>query len=172
MNNNYIWHYTDEEYMKLANEQLESFYSHFNYKDYITPYNESRELIGRIIEEFQYLESCIKSLLKVAVENNIYTGKMHFNFDHFIQATKAIRELTNVLIDENISKELIKLIKFRNYIIHSHYISEDSKSAEKMFPYFLFSIFEAIDYISNVTNRIIGGATHIPNIFELTIKKR
>jgi len=171
MNNKYTWHYTDEEYMQLANEQLEVFYYHFNYKDYITPYNESRELIGRIIEEFQYLESCIKHLLEVAVENGIYSGKKYFNFDHFIQATKVIRELTNILIEDNISKELIKLIKFRNYIIHSHYISDNKEDAEKMFPHFLFSVFEAIDYISNVTNRIIGGATHIPNVFELSIKK-
>ena len=31
-------------------------------------------------------------------------------------------------------------------------------------------IYEAVDYISNVTNRIIGGATHIPNIFEVNQK--
>ena len=33
-------------------------------------------------------------------------------------------------------------------------------------------IYEADDYISNVTNRIIGGATHIPNIFEVKAKKQ
>ena len=41
---------------------------------------------------------------------------------------------------------------------------------EEKFPDFLFMIFEANDYISNVINRIIGGTTHIPNIFEVKPK--
>ena len=66
---------------------------------------------------------------------------------------------------------MIILIKFRNYIIHEHYLNDNAKQIEKKFPNFLFMIYEADDYISNVTNRIIGGATHIPNIFEVKAKK-
>ncbi len=58
-------------------------------------------------------------------------------------------------------------MKFRNYIIHSYYLDDNNSKMEKEFPNFLFMIYEAVDYISNVTNRIIGGATHIPNVFEV-----
>ncbi len=58
-------------------------------------------------------------------------------------------------------------MKFRNYIIHAFYLNDNQSKIEKKLPNFLFMIFEANDYISNVTNRIIGGATHIPNIFEV-----
>lgn len=167
MDKKYIWHYNDEEYLAFSKKYLKEFETSFNYKTYITPYNEARELIGRIIEEFQYLESCIKHLLYEAVRNGIYTGKTKFNFDNYISATKIIRSLKNILIEEKIEKQLITLIKFRNYIVHQHYLSDNAMKAEKEFPKFLFLIFEAIDYISNVTNRIIGGATHIPNIFEV-----
>ena len=43
---------------------------------------------------------------------------------------------------------------------------------EEKFPNFLFMIFEANDYIANVTNRIIGGATHIPNVFEINVENK
>ncbi len=165
MNNNYIWHYTDEEYMKLVNEQLKSFYSHFNYKDYITPYNESRELVGRIIEEFQPLEHSIKSLLQIALEKKLYTRK-NFNFDNYIQASKIINELSESLIDKKTAKLLIEIIKFRNYIIHEHFISTDREKAEKAFPHFLFLVFEAEDYINNMINRISGKNESIRNIFD------
>lgn len=58
-------------------------------------------------------------------------------------------------------------MKFRNYIIHAYYLNDNQFKMEKELPNFLFMIFEANDYISNITNRIIGGATHIPNVFEV-----
>lgn len=166
MDSKYIWHYKDIEYLTFSKKYLKEFETTFNYKVYITPYNEARELIGRIIEEFQYLEKGIKHLIYEAVKNGIYTGKTTFNFDNYISAAQIIKSLKNILIEEKIEKQLITLIKFRNYIVHQHYLSNNAIEAEKEFPKFLFLVFEAIDYISNVTNRITGGATHIPNIFE------
>jgi len=171
MNDKYKWHYNDKEFLEFAQNHVKEFQESFNYKSYITPHDDMRELLGRIIEEFQYLESCIKHLIEIAIENKIYNGKNNLNFDNYVPATRIINELKNCLIDEKIAKELIVLIKFRNYIIHEHYLNDNSKEIEKKFPHFLFMIFEANDYISNVTNRIIGGATHIPNIFEVKVKK-
>lgn len=171
MENKYKWHYNDREFLEFAQNHVKEFQEGFNYKSYITPHDDMRELLGRIIEEFQYLESCIKHLIAVAIENKIYSGKSNLNFDNYVPATRIINELTNCLIDKNIAKELIILIKFRNYIIHEHYLNDNAKQIEKKFPSFLFMIYEANDYISNVTNRIIGGATHIPNIFEVKVKK-
>ncbi len=170
MDNKYCWHYNDEEFLSFAEKYVKDLKVSFNYKDYITPHSEMRELLGRIIEEFQYLESCMKYLIECAVDNKLYTGKTKFNFDNYISATKIINELKNILIEESIAKQLISLIKFRNYIIHSHYLSDNQQEIEKKFPYFLFMIYEANDYISNVTNRIIGGSTHIPNVFEVSPK--
>ena len=110
-------------------------------------------------------------MLERAVEYKLYNESVKFNFDNYNSATKIVKNLTNCLIEEEISKKLINLIKFRNYIIHAHYLQDNQKENEKKFPYFLFLIFEANDYISNVTNRIIGGATHIPNIFEVNPNK-
>lgn len=167
MKEKYRWHYNDKDFMDFANDYVMNAQTSFNYRDYITPHNETRELIGRIIEELQYLESCIKHLIQCAVDNNLYNGKITFNFDNYIPATKIINSLKNILIDEKIAKQLIALMKFRNYIIHAFYLNDNQSKIEKKLPNFLFMIFEANDYISNVTNRIIGGATHIPNIFEV-----
>lgn len=171
MDNKYCWHYNEKEFLSFAEEYVKNTQIAFNYKDYITPHNEMRELLGRIIEEFQYLEACIKHLIEIAVEEKIYKGKTKFNFDNYISASRIINELKNVLIEESFAKQLISLIKFRNYIIHAHYLNDNQEKIEKKFPDFLFMIYEANDYISNVTNRIIGGATHIPNVFEVKIKK-
>ncbi len=170
MDEKYIWHFNDEEYMQWAEAQIIAFEAEFDYKDYITPHDDARELIGRILEEFQLLESCIKSLLKCAVETGIYVGKATFNFDKFIQATRIINELKGILFEEKSAEDLIELIRFRNYIVHFHYVSDDQKKAEKLFPHFLFMIINAVDYVSNVMNRIIGGCTHLPNVFELKTK--
>ena len=129
-----------------------------------------RELVGKIIEEFQYLESCINNLIECAIENDLYKGNMKFNFDNYNSATKIIKALKGVLIENKIARKLLSLIRFRNYIIHFHYLSENKQKMEEKFPDFLFMIFEANDYISNVTNRIIGGTTHIPNIFKVKPK--
>ena len=170
MEDKYIWHYNDKEYMEFAKKNVKMFMENFNYKSYITPYNETRELVGRIIEEFQSLECCIANLLYYAIEFGIYKGKVKFDFDNYISATKIIKNLQGVLIEDKIAKQLINLVKIRNYIVHKHFVSENKKQAEKEFPNFLFMIYETVDYISNVTNRIIGGATHIPNIFEINPK--
>lgn len=167
MEEKYRWHYNDEEFLKYARESVNNAMLEFDYKTFITPHNETRELIGRIIEEFQYLEACIKHLIQCAVENNIYNAKTVFNFDNYIPASKIINSLKDILIDEKIAKQLLSLMKFRNYIIHSYYLDDNNSKMEKEFPNFLFMIYEAVDYISNVTNRIIGGATHIPNVFEV-----
>lgn len=90
MNEKYRWHYNDEEFLEFAQEYVNNSITSFNYKDYITPHNEARELIGRIIEEFQYLESCIKYLIECAVENNLYNGKTKFDFDNYIPAQKLL----------------------------------------------------------------------------------
>ena len=172
MEDKFIWHYNDKEYMEFAKEYVTKFMENFNYKSYITPYNETRELVGRIIEEFQSLEGCITDLLYYAIEYGIYKGKGNFNFDNYISATKIIKSLKGILIEDKIAKQLITLVKIRNYIVHKHFVSENQAKAEKEFPNFLFMIYEAVDYISNVTNRIIGGATHIPNIFEVNLKKK
>ena len=171
MDKKYMWHYNNKEYLEFAEKYIKDFENNFNYKSYITPHDEMRELIGRIIEEFQYLEACIQYLLERAVEYKLYNESVKFNFDNYNSATKIVKNLTNCLIEEEISKKLINLIKFRNYNIHAHYLQDNQKENEKKFPYFLFLIFEANDYISNVTNRIIGGATHIPNIFEVNPNK-
>ncbi len=166
MERKFTWHFNDEEYMKFAEDNLKAFTENFNYKSYITPHNEMRELLGRIVEEFQYLESLINKLLYLAIEKNIYSGKTKFNFDNYNSASKIINNLRNILIENKIADELIALIKFRNYIVHQHYIDKNRVKNETKFPNYLFLIYEANDYISNVINRIIGGATHIPNIFE------
>ncbi len=166
MNEKYIWHFNDE-YIEWSSEYLENFKSTFDYKNYILPHSDMRELLGRIIEEFQYLEHNINHLLIIAVENNIYQGNTNFNFDNFIPSSKIINNLKGVLIEEHIAEDLIKIMKFRNYLIHEYYVKEDKSDTNEKMPLFLFMIFESIDYISNVTNRIIGGATHIPNIFEV-----
>ena len=171
MEEKYCWHFNDEEFLNLARDCVNSAQTNFNYKSYITPHNETRELIGRIIEEYQYLEAGIKYLIQCAVEYKLYTGKMNLNFDNYISATKIINSLKGILIDEKIAKQLTALMKFRNYVIHAFYLTDNTSKIEKELPNFLFMIFEAIDYISNVTNRIIGGATHIPNIFEVKTTK-
>ena len=170
MDNKYKWHFNDKDFLEFAENNVAEFKSSFNYKSYITPHSEMRELIGKIIEEFQYLESCINYLIECAIKNDLYKGNMKFNFDNYNSATKIIKALKGVLIEDKIARELLSLIRFRNYIIHSHYLNENKQKMEEKFPDFLFMIFEANDYISNVTNRIIGGATHIPNIFEVKPK--
>lgn len=57
----------------------------------------------------------------------------------------------------------------RNYLVHYYFLDErkKQKELEKQLPITLFMIFEADDYIENVTNRIIGGRTQMPNIFEV-----
>ncbi len=170
MDNKYKWHFNDKDYLEFAENDVTESKNNFNYRSYITPHSEMRELIGRIIEEFQYLESCINYLIKCAIENDLYKGKVSFNFDSYTSATKIIKALKGVLIEDKIAKELLSLINFRNYIIHSHYSNENKLEMEEKFPDFLFMIIEANDYISNVINRIIGGATHIPNVFEVNPK--
>ena len=167
MTNEYLWHYTDNEYIDFAKQYIQELEQDFDYKEFINPYNEERELIGAIIEEFQYLESNLKHLLYCAVEHNIYKGNSSFDFDKYISATTIVIELKNILLDPKIAGELKTLIKFRNYIVHSHYTNDNREEKLEYFPIYLFKIYEANDYISNVVNRIIGGATHIPNIFEI-----
>ncbi len=169
--NKYCLYYNDKEFFTFAEGYVKNSKISFNYKDYINPHSEMRELLGRIIEEFQYLESCMKHLIEIAAEEKIYKGKTKFNFDNYISASKVINALKNVLIEESIANKLISLIKFRNYIIHSHYLNYNRAKIEKKFPDFLFMIYEANDYISNVTNRIIGGTTHIQNVFDANVKK-
>ncbi len=171
MNKKHIWHFNDEEYFNFAEERVKNSIVNFNYKSYITPHSDMRELLGKVIEEFQYLESCIKTLITIAIENKLYNGNVKFNFDNYIPATKIINSLKNNLIEEYIANQLIYLMKFRNYVIHEHYLNDNQSKIEKQFPDFLFLIYEANDYISNVTNRIIGGATHIPNVFEIKAMK-
>lgn len=167
MTNEYFWHYNDDEYMAFAKQYIKELKEDFDYREFINPYNEERELIGAIIEEFQLLEQSMKYLLYCAVENNIYKGSCTFDFDKYISATTIVVELKDVLIDPKIAGELKTLIKFRNYIVHSHYTDEKRDEKLQYFPIYLFKIYEANEYISNVVNRIIGGATHIPNIFEV-----
>lgn len=106
MNNKYCWHYNDDEFLTFAENYVNDMKSNFNYKNYITPHNEMRELLGRIIEEFQYLEACIKNLIEIAVANDIYKVKTKFNFDNYIVASKIVNELKNVLISDSIAKQL------------------------------------------------------------------
>ena len=169
MDDRYKWHYNDKNFLEFAERNVIEFKNSFDYKNYITPHDEMRELVGKIIEDFQYLEACINSLIKCAIESGLYSGSIKFNFDHYNSATKTIKALKGILIEDRIAKELLSLIEFRNYIIHSHYLNDNRQNIEKEFPNFLFMIYEATDYISNVTNRIKGGATHIPNIFEVKI---
>ncbi len=79
MEEKYRWHYNDEEFLKYARESVNNAMLEFDYKTFITPHNETRELIGRIIEEFQYLEACIKHLIQCAVENNIYIMQKQYS---------------------------------------------------------------------------------------------
>ena len=166
MINEFLWHYNDDEYITFAKQYIKELKQEFNYRDFITPYSEERELVGAIIEEFQYLESNLKHLLFCATEHNIYSGDASFDFDKYISATTIVIELKDILIEAEIADELKSLIKFRNYIIHSHYTNVKRKEKLEYFPIFLFKIYGANEYISNVINRIIGGATHTPNIFE------
>ena len=167
MINEYLWQYNDDEYITFAKQYIKELKQEFDYKEFINPYSEERELVGAIIEEFQSLESNMKHLLFCAVEHNIYSGGSSFDFDKYISATTIVIELKDILIEPKIADELKSLIKFRNYIVHSHYINDKREEKLKYFPIFLFKIYEANDYISNLVNRIIGGATHIPNIFEI-----
>lgn len=167
MEEKYIWHFNDDEYMLFAKQYIAELKEGFDYKNFITPYNEEREMIGRIIEEFQYLESNMKHLLQCAIRYRIYKGETYFDFSKYISATTIVSELKDTLIEPHIAEELISLIKFRNYIVHTHYVNDNREKKANYFPAFLFKIYEANDYISNVVNRIIGGATHIPNIFEV-----
>lgn len=63
MDNKYKWHFNDKDLLEFVENNLTEFKNSFNYKSYITPHSEMRELVGRIIEEFQYLESCINYLI-------------------------------------------------------------------------------------------------------------
>ena len=65
---------------------------------------------------------------------------MKFNFDNYNSATKIIKALKGVLIEDKIARELLSLIRFRNYIIHSHYLNENKQKMEENFPDFLFMI--------------------------------
>ena len=105
-------------------------------------------------------------MIEIAVEKGIYKGKTKFNFDNYISASKIINELKNILISDKIAKQLLELIKFRNYLVHAHYLNDNKEKIESKFPDFLFMIYEANDYISNVTNRIIGGQ----HIFQIYLK--
>ncbi|MDE7406046.1 MAG: hypothetical protein K2M89_04165, partial [Clostridiales bacterium] len=108
MEDKYCWHYNDEDFISFAEEYVENLKNSFNYKSYITPHDEMRELLGRVIEEFQYLEASIKSLIEIAVEKGIYKGKIKFNFDNYIAVSKIINQLKNVLISEPIAKQLLE----------------------------------------------------------------
>lgn len=121
MDNKYKWYFNNNDYLEFAENNVTEFKSSFNYKSYITPHSEMRELIGEIIEEFQYLESCINYLIECAIENDLYKGNIKFNFDNYNSATKIIKALNGVLIEDKIARKLLSLIRFRNYIIHSHY---------------------------------------------------
>lgn len=158
--------YNEQDFLEFAEKYAQNSKLNFNYKSYIMPHSEMRELLGRIIEEFQYLELRIKELIKIAVEKNLYTGKTKFNFDNYISARTIINALKNDLIEENIAEQLKALIKFRNYTIHGLYLNSNREKIENSFPNFLFMIFEANDYITNVITRITEGTMHIPNVFE------
>ena len=161
MNSKKIWQFTEEETIRLTNK-MQSF--HFDYKNYIIPYNESRDLIGRIVEEFQSLESFINSLLKKVTSKNI---NQTFNFDKCQSATNTIKKLkANHIVTEEIANQLINIIKFRNYIIHEHFTDNNRNEAEKFFPLFLFLIFEAEDYIRNQIDKLEGKTIAIRNVFD------
>ena len=51
MDNKYKWHFNDKDYLEFAENNVTEFKSSFNYKSYITPHSEMRELIVKIIEE-------------------------------------------------------------------------------------------------------------------------
>ncbi|MDD4211697.1 MAG: hypothetical protein PHC46_04885 [Clostridia bacterium] len=156
--------------------------SNFNYNSYII-HTEMSELVCKIVEEFQYLEKDIRVLLKSAVEKEIYNGHMDFTLDK-VSAKRTINALKDSLIENKIADKLIKLIEFRNYLIHEHYINSKIDAGdgycdvdkrleiEESFPMFLFMIFEARDYLSNVINTTKGIVSKIPNIFEVETKKK
>jgi hypothetical protein len=174
----------DDDLNFLDKSDIEEFKdSNFNYKTYINYNNEIIGLVGRIIEEFQQLEYNFKDLLKCALEKGKYKGDIDFSLE-LASARKIINSLTEShLIESIIFDKLNKLIDFRNYLIHQHYLNgktyigdgffDVSKrlEIEEKFPIFLFMIFEANDYIVNVTNRLMDKESNIPNIFESRVKK-
>lgn len=169
MDKQYFQNFNEKEYIEFSKKFVEEMKKGFNYRVYLVKNDEMRELYVRIIEEFQFLERAIKGLIKVAVRNDIIQLKDNFNLDNYISSTKIINKLTDVLIDKKIGEQLKQLINMRNYLVHYYFLDErkKQKELEKQLPITLFMIFEADDYIENVTNRIIGGCTQMPNIFEV-----
>ena len=156
-----------EDFLKFAKESVKKSPVNFTYQSYIAPHSEMRELLGKIIQEFQYLEKRMNDLIKFAVEKNIYKGETKFNLDDYIPASRIINGLRENLIDNEIADKLLAIIKFRNYVIHEYYLHDDCFEIENSFPDFLFMIFEANDYIENAINKITGnGVVHIRNVFD------
>lgn len=169
MDKQYSQNFNEKDYIEFSKNFVEEMKKEFNYRVYLVKNDEMRELYVRIIEEYQFLERAIKGLIKVAVRNDIIQLKDNFNLDNYISSTKIINKLTDVLIDKKIGEQLKQLINMRNYLVHYYFLDEckKQKELEKQLPITLFMIFEADDYIENVTNRIIGGRTQMPNIFEV-----
>lgn len=169
MDKQYLQNFNVKDYIEFSKNLVEEMKKEFNYRAYLVKNDEMRELYVRIIEEYQFLERAIKGLIKVAVRNDIIQLKDNFNLDNYISSTKIINKLTDVLIDKKIGEQLKQLINMRNYLVHYYFLDErkKQKELEKQLPITLFMIFEADDYIENVTNRIIGGRTQMPNIFEV-----
>ncbi|MCH5153968.1 MAG: hypothetical protein J1F71_02015 [Clostridiales bacterium] len=56
MDKKYCWHYSDDEFLTFAENYVNDTIRTFNYKNYITPHNEMRELLGRILRSFNILK--------------------------------------------------------------------------------------------------------------------
>ena len=96
--------------------------SKFNYERYINYNNEMIGLVERIVEEYQNLECSVKDLLKYAVEKGRYKWKMNFSLE-LASSRIIINTLTeNGLIEGLVAEKINKLIDFRNYLIHKHYM--------------------------------------------------
>jgi len=133
MENKNVWHFNDDDFMKYAQDYVSSSINGFNYKTYIIPHSEMRELLKRTIEEFQHLEACIKDLITIAVDNKLYVGKAEFNFDNYVPASKIIKSLSNNLIEEKIANQLIKLMKCLIILFTNIILMKKNKKLKKTF---------------------------------------
>lgn len=71
MDSKYKWNFNDKDFLEFAENNVAEFKNSFNYKRYITSHREMRGLVGKTIEEFQYLESGINYLIDCVIENDL-----------------------------------------------------------------------------------------------------
>lgn len=156
-----------KEFLQFVENNKVEYEENFNYKQYILPHNDMRELLGKIIEDLQCLEARLNHLAMCAYKSQCYGRKIKFNFDNRNSTSNIIKELKGKIIDDKNAEKLLVIIRFRNYIIHSYYLHKNRNEVEKVFPTFLCIIYEVCDYIDNLINILENNdAVHIPNIFD------